>query len=449
MKIAVIGSGYVGLVTGACFSEFGYEVVCIDKDKKKIAQLRKNVIPIYEPGLSDLIKKNVKSKYLSFSNNLKNVKGSKIIFIAVGTPSARRGDGEADLKYVFEVCKNLAGELNKKDKSIIVTKSTVPIGTGKKIKSLFEKYSPSLTYGLDYNVASNPEFLREGSAIEDFLRPDRVVCGVDNESSLNILKELYRPLNLRETPVLFTDIESAELIKYASNAFLALKISFINEMSDLCEKVGGNVQMVAKGMGLDNRIGSKFLHPGPGFGGSCFPKDTRALHASFKKNKVKSTLVKSVIDFNEQRKINMFKKVTNLLKKPYKDRKVTFLGVTFKPNTDDLRESPSLTIIPRLKKLGLKIIAHDPSYKKAFHDVKEFKGVIWKRSISEAIKGTDLIVIHTEWNEYRAINFRNLRKFLSNPILLDFRNIFNKTELNNIGYLYYNLGTKEYEKKIS
>ena len=308
MKISVIGAGYVGLVTGSCFSEFGYEVVCIDKDKK-INLLKKNIIPIYEPGLSDLVKKNTKSRHLSFSYNLKDVKGSKIIFIAVGTPTARRGEGEADLKYVYEVCTNLAKELRNTDKPIIVTKSTVPIGTGKKIIQLFKKYCPKLQYGTDYSIASNPEFLREGSAIEDFLRPDRVVCGVDNKNALNILKELYRPLNLREAPLLFTDIESAELIKYASNAFLATKISFINEMADLCEKTGGNVQMVAKGMGLDNRIGSKFLHPGPGFGGSCFPKDTRALYNSFKKFKVKNSLVKSTIEFNERRKLQMVKKL--------------------------------------------------------------------------------------------------------------------------------------------
>ena len=443
MKISVIGSGYVGLVTGACFSEFGYKVVCIDKNKKKIELLKKNIIPIYEPGLSDLVKKNTKAKYLSFSDNLKHIKGSKIIFIAVGTPSARRGDGEADLKYVFEVCKELAKVLNKKDKPIIVTKSTVPIGTGKKIINLFKKFCPSLQYEIDYNVASNPEFLREGSAIEDFLRPDRVICGVNNQVSLSCLKELYRPLNLREAPVLFTDIESAELIKYASNAFLALKISFINEMADLCEKVGGNVQMVAKGMGLDNRIGSKFLHPGPGFGGSCFPKDTRALYASFKKNNVESTLIKSVIEFNERRKLNMVKKIINILGKPYKNKKITILGVTFKPNTDDLRESPSLVIIPKLKKLGIKIYAHDPSYNTTFSSIKEFKGVMWKKNTFDAVKGSDMIVIHTEWNEYRGMDLSKIKKLLKSPVILDLRNIFNKNELNEMGYLYYNIGSKK------
>ncbi len=442
MKIAVIGSGYVGLVTGACFSEFGYEVVCIDKDVNKIGLLKKNKIPIYEPGLEDLVKKNTSAKYLSFSNSLKSIKGSKIIFIAVGTPTARRGEGEADLKYVFQVCKELSKLIDKKDKPLIVTKSTVPIGTGNQIINLFKKYCPRLQYEVDYNIASNPEFLREGSAIEDFLRPDRVICGVANYQTETVLKELYRPLNLREAPVLFTDIESAELIKYASNAFLALKISFINEISDLCEKVGGNVQMVAKGMGLDNRIGSKFLHPGPGFGGSCFPKDTRALYASFKKNKLKSTLIKSVINFNEERKLNMVKKAKMLLKSPYKEKKVAFLGVTFKPNTDDLRESPSLVIIPELNKLGVHVQAHDPAYKKSFEKVKQFKKVKWKKSIIDAVKDTDMILIHTEWNEYRGIDLKKIKKLVKNKVILDLRNIFNKDEVVDIGFTYKNIGQK-------
>ncbi len=442
MKISVIGSGYVGLVTGACFSEFGYQVVCIDKDKKKIDLLKKNIIPIYEPGLGDLVKKNTKSKYLSFSNELKSIKGSKIIFIAVGTPTARRGDGEADLKYVYQVCKDLSKFIQKNDKPIIVTKSTVPIGTGNEIINLLKKNCSKLEYGIDYNVASNPEFLREGSAIEDFLRPDRVVCGVENTETETTLKELYRPLNLREAPVLFTDIESAELIKYASNAFLALKISFINEMSDLCEKVGGNVQMVAKGMGLDNRIGSKFLHPGPGFGGSCFPKDTRALYASFKKNKLKSTLIKSVIDFNQDRKLNMVKKVKKLLKVPYNQRKIAFLGVTFKPNTDDLRESPSLVIIPELNKIGIKVYAHDPAYNKSFEKIKEFKKVKWKKNIFDVVKGVDMILIHTEWNEYRGIDLKKIKNLVRNRVILDLRNIFNKDELIKMGFMYSNIGQK-------
>merc|ERR1711991_220461 len=294
---------------------------------------------------------------------------------------SRRGDGEADLKFVFSVVKDISKFLKKGNKQLVITKSTVPVGTGKKIQDIMCELRPDLVNNKDYFISSNPEFLREGSAIEDFMRPDRVVCGVTDKQAEDILKELYRPLNLREAPVLFTDLESAEIIEYASNAFLALKISFINEIANLCEKTGGNVQMVAKGMGLDNRIGPKFLHPGPGFGGSCFPKDTRALYASFKKNKLKSSLIKSVIDFNEERKLNMVKKVKNLLKPPYKGKRVAFLGVTFKPNTDDLRESPSLVIIPKLNKIGIDIYAHDPSYNKSFEKVKEFKRVKWKKNI--------------------------------------------------------------------
>jgi len=442
MKIAVIGAGYVGLVTAACFSEFGYEVICIDNDKYKIKQLKKNIIPIYEPGLSDLVKKNAKSKYLLFSNSISKIRDANIIFIAVGTPSSRRGDGEADLKFVFSVVKDISKFLKKEKKQLVITKSTVPVGTGKKIQDIICELRPELVNNKDYFVSSNPEFLREGSAIEDFMRPDRVVCGVTDKKAEEILKELYRPLNLREAPVLFTDLESAEIIKYASNAFLALKVSFINEIANLCEKTGGNVQMVAKGMGLDNRIGPKFLHPGPGFGGSCFPKDTRALYASFKKNKIKNTLVKSVINFNEDRKISIVNKIKNLLKPKIKNKVVAFLGVTFKPNTDDLRESPSLEIIPRLRKLGVKINAHDPAFNKEFIKVKAFDKVKWYSNVLEAIKNADLLVIHTEWNEYRGLDLLKVKKELKNPIILDLRNIFNLDDMKKFNIKYYGLGFK-------
>ncbi len=442
MKIAVIGAGYVGLVTATCFSEFGYEVICIDNDKSKIKQLKKNIIPIYEPGLSDLVKKNAKSEYLSFSNSISEIKGVQIIFIAVGTPSSRRGDGEADLKFVFSVVKDISKYLNKENKQLVITKSTVPVGTGKKIQDQIYKLRPDLVNNKDYFVSSNPEFLREGSAIEDFMRPDRVVCGVTDKKAEEILKELYRPLNLREAPVIFTDLESAEIIKYASNAFLALKISFINEIANLCEKTGGNVQMVAKGMGLDNRIGPKFLHPGPGFGGSCFPKDTRALYASFKKNKIKNTLVKSVINFNEDRKISMVNKIKSLLKPKINNKLIAFLGVTFKPNTDDLRESPSLEIIPRLRKLGIKIHAHDPAFNPEFLNVKEFDKVKWYSNVLDAIKDADLLVIHTEWNEYRGLDLSKVKKELKNPSILDFRNIFNLNDMNKLNIKYHGIGFK-------
>ena len=442
MKIAVIGAGYVGLVTAACFSEFGYEVICIDNDKYKIKQLKKNIIPIYEPGLSDLVKKNAKSKYLLFSNSISKIRDANIIFIAVGTPSSRRGDGEADLKFVFSVVKDISKFLKKGNKQLVITKSTVPVGTGKKIQDIIYGLRPELINNKDYFVSSNPEFLREGSAIEDFMRPDRVVCGVTDKKAEEILKELYRPLNLREAPVLFTDLESAEIIKYASNAFLALKVSFINEIANLCEKTGGNVQMVAKGMGLDNRIGPKFLHPGPGFGGSCFPKDTRALYASFKKNKIKNTLVKSVINFNEDRKISIVNKIKNILKPNIKNKVIAFLGVTFKPNTDDLRESPSLEIIPRLRKLGVKIHAHDPAFNKEFIKVKAFDKVKWYSNVLEAIKNADLLVIHTEWNEYRGLDLLNVKKELKNPIILDLRNIFNLDDMMKLNIKYYGIGFK-------
>ena len=442
MKIAVIGAGYVGLVTAACFSEFGYEVICIDNDKYKIKQLKKNIIPIYEPGLSDLVKKNAKSKYLLFSNSISKIRDANIIFIAVGTPSSRRGDGEADLKFVFSVVKDISKFLKKGNKQLVITKSTVPVGTGKKIQDIICELRPELINNKDYFVSSNPEFLREGSAIEDFMRPDRVVCGVTDKKAEETLKELYRPLNLREAPVLFTDIESAEIIKYASNAFLALKVSFINEIANLCEKTGGNVQMVAKGMGLDNRIGPKFLHPGPGFGGSCFPKDTRALYASFKKNKIKNTLVKSVINFNEDRKISIVNKIKNLLKPNIKNKVIAFLGVTFKPNTDDLRESPSLEIIPRLKKLGVKIQAHDPAFNSEFIHIKEFDKVKWYGNVLDAMKNADLLVIHTEWNEYRGLDLLKVKKELKNPIILDLRNIFNLDDVKKFNIKYYGIGFK-------
>ena len=441
MKIAVIGAGYVGLVTAACFSEFGYEVICIDNDKYKIKQLKKNIIPIYEPGLSDLVKKNAKSKYLLFSNSISKIRDANIIFIAVGTPSSRRGDGEADLKFVFSVVKDISKFLKKGKKQLVITKSTVPVGTGKKIQDIICELRPELTNNKDYFVSSNPEFLREGSAIEDFMRPDRVVCGVTDKKAEETLKELYRPLNLREAPVLFTDIESAEIIKYASNAFLALKVSFINEIANLCEKTGGNVQMVAKGMGLDNRIGPKFLHPGPGFGGSCFPKDTRALYASFKKNKIKNTLVKSVINFNEDRKISIVNKIKNLLKPNIKNKVIAFLGVTFKPNTDDLRESPSLEIIPRLRKLGIKIHAHDPAFNSEFK-IKEFDKVKWYGNVLDAMKNADLLVIHTEWNEYRGLDLLKVKKELKNPIILDLRNVFNLDDMKKFSIKYYGIGFK-------
>ena len=378
MKITMLGTGYVGLVSGTCFSEFGYKVICIDNNKNKINKLKKNIIPIYEPGLSDLVKKNTASKYLTFSHQIKDVKDVNVIFIAVGTPSSRRGDGEADLKYLFDVVKNISKYLNSGEEKLIITKSTVPVGTGNKIKEKIEILRPDLCFNKDYYVSSNPEFLREGSAIEDFMRPDRVVCGVTSIKAQEILKELYRPLNLREAPIIFTELESAEIIKYASNAFL----------------------------------------------------------------EIKNNLIKSVIEFNEQRKINMVSKIKKLLGSNIKNKKIAFLGVTFKPNTDDLRESPSLVIIPKLIRLGAIVQAHDPAHNAGFLKIKEFKNVKWYKSVFGAIKNANLLVIHTEWNEYRGLDFKKVRNSLDTPAILDLRNIFNKNDIIKLGIKYNGIGFK-------
>ncbi len=442
MKVGVVGAGYVGLVSAACFSEFGFNVVCIDKDNDKINKLKSNIIPIYEPGLNDLVTKNSKNNKLTFSTDLYSLADADIIFIAVGTPSARRGDGHADLKYVFQVSKDISKVIKKGKNTLIVTKSTVPIGTGKKIELLIKELRKDLIFKQDFDVASNPEFLREGSAIEDFMRPDRVICGVNTETSKDLFSELYRPLNLREAPILFTDLESAELIKYSSNAFLAMKISFINEMADLCEKVGGNVKLVAKGMGLDNRIGSKFLHPGPGFGGSCFPKDTRALLATFQDNNIEPLLIKAVVDYNENRKLRMASLIENALSGSVKGKKIAFFGVTFKPNTDDIRESPSLVIIPELLNKGALISAYDPALNLNIKNTTEFNGVNWCESIDEALTNSDALVIHTEWNEFRGLDLSNLKKKKKKAILIDLRNIFQKDIMKSIGIDYTGIGFK-------
>lgn len=442
MKVGVVGAGYVGLVSAACFSEFGFNVVCIDKDNDKINKLKSNIIPIYEPGLNDLVTKNSKNNKLTFSTDLYSLADADIIFIAVGTPSARRGDGHADLKYVFQVSKDISKVIKKGKNTLIVTKSTVPIGTGKKIELLIKELRKDLIFKQDFDVASNPEFLREGSAIEDFMRPDRVICGVNTETSKDLFSELYRPLNLREAPILFTDLESAELIKYSSNAFLAMKISFINEMADLCEKVGGNVKLVAKGMGLDNRIGSKFLHPGPGFGGSCFPKDTRALLATFQDNNIEPLLIKAVVDYNENRKLRMASLIENALSGSVKGKKIAFFGVTFKPNTDDIRESPSLVIIPELLNKGALISAYDPALNLNIKNTTEFNGVNWCESIDEALTNSDALVIHTEWNEFRGLDLSNLKTRMKKAILIDLRNIFQKDIMKSIGIDYTGIGFK-------
>ena len=439
-KITIIGTGYVGLVSGAGLAEFGHEVTCLDIDEEKISKLNDGLIPIYEPSLEDLVKKNVKAKRLFFSTNLsENYKNSDAIFIAVGTPT-NPNNNKADLKYVFDVAKEVADLIDLADKpKLIVTKSTVPVGTGKKIESYILNYRKELQVSKNFEVASNPEFLREGSAIEDFMRPDRVICGVESNFAKSILEKLYRPLNLRETPILFSKRETAELIKYAANGFLATKITFINEMSDICEKVGADIQEVAKGIGLDGRIGSKFLHPGPGFGGSCFPKDTRALSEIAREAGSSSRIIDSVIQVNESRKINMVGKIKDVLK-PLENKSLSILGLTFKPNTDDMRESPSLVIVPELVKVVKNINVYDPAGMPIAKNMKEFTGVNWKDNTYECIKNTDCIVIITEWNEFRALDLEKVKILLNKPVIIDLRNIYKPASMAELGFQYISLG---------
>ncbi|PPR15789.1 MAG: UDP-glucose 6-dehydrogenase [Alphaproteobacteria bacterium MarineAlpha9_Bin3] len=440
MNISIIGTGYVGLVSGACFSEFGFNVTCIDKDKNKINNLNNGLIPIYEPSLEDLVKKNVKAKRLSFSTNLaEDFENSDAIFIAVGTPTNIKNN-KADLKYIYEVAKEIAELINiDADPKLIVTKSTVPVGTGKNIESYMLNYRKELKINLNFEVASNPEFLREGSAIEDFMRPDRVICGVESNFAKSILEKLYRPLNLRETPILFSKRETAELIKYAANGFLATKITFINEMADICERVGADIQEVAKGIGLDGRIGSKFLHPGPGFGGSCFPKDTRALSEIGKEVGAKSAIIDSVIKVNEARKVNMVKKIKDALG-PLKNKSLSILGITFKPNTDDMRESPSLVIIPELIKITKEVKVYDPAGMSIAKEMKEFEGVTWMNDTYECINNTDAIVLITEWNEFRALDLYKVKTLLNKPVIIDLRNIYKPDSMSELGFQYVSIG---------
>jgi UDPglucose 6-dehydrogenase len=435
MKITIVGTGYVGLVSGTCFAEFGVNVTCVDKDKNKIDNLKKGIIPIFEPGLDELVKKNISSKRLFFETNLKkSIDGSDAIFIAVGTPS-RETDGHADLRYVYEVAEEIAECLG--HYSVIVNKSTVPIGTGKKVHEIIKNKKPKF----DFDVASNPEFLREGSAINDFMRPDRVVIGCESNKAKAILKELYRPLYLLETPIIFTRRETAELIKYAANSFLATKITFINEISDLCEKVGANVSDVSIGIGLDGRIGKKFLHPGPGYGGSCFPKDTLALVKTAQDNCSPLNLVEHVVKSNKNRKKNMYKRILNALG-DYEKKKISILGLTFKPNTDDMRDSPSLDLIPELIKNNCFLKLFDPEgMKEAKTIFKKFhKKIEWCNDSYDACNKADALVILTEWNQFRALDLKKLKKLLNQPIIIDLRNIYNPEEVKNMGFKYYSLG---------
>jgi len=432
MKLAIIGTGYVGLITGACFAEFGYQTVCIDKDQSRITELNNSKCPFYEPGVDTLLDKHLnKTKLLSFSNSLsKSINDVDIIFITVGTPS-KRIEGEADLSYVWNVAEEISNNISKY--CIVVTKSTVPVGTTKEVKSIIAKKINEK----DFDVVSNPEFLREGSAINDFMRPDRVVIGCENKKSEDIMRELYRPLYLLETPIVSTTVESSEIIKYASNSFLATKISFINQVADLCEKVGADVQDVAKGMGIDKRIGDKFLHAGPGYGGSCFPKDVKAFIRTAQKHDVNMSILSSVDLFNEERisKItNKFITKANLKK----GDQVSLLGLSFKPNTDDVRDSTSLKIAKLLVDKGIVINAYDPE---AMDNAKKENTKLQLHgSAYEACEDTKAIIIGTEWNEFRALDFLKIKGSSENLVIFDLRNIYNAKEIKDLGFQYFGTG---------
>jgi UDPglucose 6-dehydrogenase len=432
MRIAMIGTGYVGLVSGACFSEFGVDVVCVDKDEGKIARLLDGVMPIFEPGLDKLVETNVRAGRLRFSTNLKeSVAGADAVFIAVGTPS-RRGDGHADLSFVYAVAREIADALT--GYAVIVTKSTVPVGTGKEVGRIIREARPDA----EFDMVSNPEFLREGSAINDFMRPDRVVIGTSSDRAKEIMRNLYRPLYLIETPIVFTALETSELTKYAANTFLATKITFINEIADLCEQLGCDVQDVAKGIGLDGRIGRKFLHAGPGYGGSCFPKDTLALVRTAQEAGSPLKIVETVVEVNDARKKQMAKRVIQALGGSAKDKTVAVLGVTFKPNTDDMRDSPSLDILPALQAAGATVRAFDPEgmaeAKKLLDDI------VWCDTAYECMGGADVVVIITEWNEFRALDLDRVKKLLRQPIIVDLRNVYDPQIMAGAGFTYISIG---------
>ena len=439
MRIAMIGTGYVGLVSGACFSEFGVDVVCVDKIQEKIDRLASANIPIYEPGLESLVKANMDSGRLTFSTSMESaVAGADAVFIAVGTPS-RRGDGHADLSYVYSAAEEISDSLT--GHTVIVTKSTVPVGTGDEIERRIVQRRPDLRLGEDFDVVSNPEFLREGSAIEDFMRPDRVVVGAHSDYARDILRKLYRPLFLRDTPVLFTDRCTAELTKYASNAFLATKITFINEIANLCEAVGANVQDVARGMGLDGRIGQKFLHAGPGFGGSCFPKDTIALARTSEDFGSPIQLVNTVIAVNKLRRGQMADKVIEACGGTVADDNIAILGLTFKPNTDDIRNAPSLDIILALQAAGARISVYDPVGMTAAS--KHLKGVVWGSSAYDILDGARALVIITEWNEFRALDLGRIRSLMETPLIVDLRNIYGLEDMREEAIRYVSVGRPE------
>ncbi|WP_116597668.1 UDP-glucose dehydrogenase family protein [Primorskyibacter marinus] len=439
MKIAMIGTGYVGLVSGVCFSDFGHEVVCVDKDPRKIERLENGEVPIFEPGLDLLMNKNVEAGRLAFTMDLeKAVTGADAVFIAVGTPT-RRGDGHADLTYVMAAAEEIARVA--KEYVVIVTKSTVPVGTNRQVGEVVKKANPSL----DFDVASNPEFLREGAAIDDFMKPDRVVVGVQTDRAAEVMADIYRPLYLRDFPIVTTDLESAEMIKYAANAFLATKITFINEIAALCEKVGADVKQVSKGVGMDNRIGNKFLHAGPGYGGSCFPKDTKALARIGQEHAVPMQITETVIKVNEEIKRRMIDKLLDLCGGSFNGKTVAVLGVTFKPNTDDMRDAPSLTIVPALVGGGAKVKACDPQGR---HEGEALlPGVTWIEDPYEAADKADLVVVLTEWNEFRALDLKRIAESMTTARLADLRNVYSPTDAERAGFVAYeSIGREGYTR---
>lgn len=429
MKIAVIGTGYVGLVSGVCFSDFGHDVVCVDKDPQKIEMLDKGEIPIFEPGLQQLMIKNVDAGRLSFTLDLQSaIDGAAAIFIAVGTPT-RRGDGHADLTYVMAAATEIAEMA--RDYVVVVTKSTVPVGTNRQVKQTIKKANPTL----EFDVASNPEFLREGAAIDDFMKPDRVVVGVQTARAADVMADIYRPLYLRDFPIITTDLESAEMIKYAANAFLATKITFINEIAALCERVGADVKQVSKGMGMDGRIGNKFLHAGPGYGGSCFPKDTKALARIGQEHGVPMQLTETVIAVNEGIKHRMIDKLLDLCGGSFNGKIIAVLGVTFKPNTDDMRDAPALTIIPALVGGGAKVRVCDPQ---GMHEGEALlPGVNWNDDPYKTAHNADLVVILTEWNEFRALDLKRMARKMNTPHMADLRNVYSTKDARRAGFLAY------------
>jgi UDPglucose 6-dehydrogenase len=434
MRVAMIGTGYVGLVSGACFADFGHEVICVDKDASKIERLKNGVMPIYEPGLDILVEKNVAEGRLSFAEDLKDpVKSAEAVFIAVGTPT-RRGDGFADLSYVYAAAEEIADAVD--GYTVVVTKSTVPVGTGDEVERIIRSRRPDA----DISVVSNPEFLREGAAIRDFKLPDRVVVGADDPRARDVMRELYRPLYLNETPILFTQRRTSELIKYAANAFLAAKITFINEIADLCEKVGADVQEVSRGIGLDNRIGRKFLHAGPGYGGSCFPKDTLALVRTAQEAGAPLSIVEAVVDANAARKRRMAERVIAACGGSVAGKRIALLGLTFKPNTDDMRDAPSLDIVQTLTAAGATVAAFDPEGMEEAEKLLGKDGVEYVAGPYEAAKDADALVIVTEWDAFRALDLARLKAVMAGHVVVDLRNIYDPAQMRDRGFAYHSVG---------